>query len=112
MPNTLIYIDGRSAATWQTDNGDSLLKEYILTMTKPDMIAELEKQNVKFILLQKNNSYFPTPNWINKMIFNKEDITKAMSTPETQLEKDLQKNKKWQIVYSDYMSVIWEKIEN
>jgi len=112
VPNTLVYLDGRSAATWLADDGEPLLKKHIEMLTEDNKLPELEKNNVKYVILRKNIPSYPKPNWINRIIFDKKDLERVMSTDPFPLEVDLDKSDNWELIYSDVISKVWRRISH
>ena len=48
-------------------------------------------------------------NFANKIIFTSDDFQKIFSTEQPQLEKMLNKSKKWEVIYEDTSSKVWKK---
>jgi hypothetical protein len=108
LPNALLHLDGRSAATWVADDGESWLQKHIEVITKENKLIELEKNQVKYIILEKKLLAYPRPNWLNKIIFDKKDLNRLFSLDSMQIEKDLAQSKNWQLIYTDEISNVWE----
>jgi len=111
LPNSLVYLDGRSAATWKTVEGESLLEQYFDIMLKPNQLQFLEKNNVKYILLNKNQPDYPLPSWSDKILFSEDELKMVLSIEPYELEKEIVKNIKWKLIYNDQISNIWEFVE-
>lgn len=110
LPNSLVYLDGRSAATWKTIEGESLLAQYFDILLKENQLQYLEKNNVKYILLNKNLPDYGPPSWSDRLLFGQEQLEKVLSIEPFQLEKDIAKNKNWKLIYSDNISNVWKFI--
>lgn len=108
LPQALVYLDGRSAATWLAADGESLLKKYFELLLKENQLAELETNQVNYIILNKSRYEYPPPQWTDRLIFKKEDINKVLAIEPYQLETDLAKSQQWKKIYSDQISNIWE----
>lgn len=108
LPNAMVYLDGRSAATWLAPDGESLLKKYFALLLDENKLADLETNQVKYIILNKSRYEYPPPQWTDKLIFKKQDIDKVLAVEPYQLEKDLDKSQSWKKIYSDQISNVWE----
>jgi hypothetical protein len=105
LPNLLVFFDGRGTATWMYDKNKTMLEKYYEIYHETGDLAELERQNVNYILLKKHNFMpFAKPNALDKFIFTKFDFY----TDKSPLEVKLDKNPNWQKIYSDNFSNIWE----
>lgn len=108
LPKTLVYFDGRGTATWKTD-GEYMLEHYYKIKFEPGGLAELNSKNINLIFLQQSNFFaYTKPDWTDRLMFGKK-LDSFFLPEKCQLEKDLENNSEWQLVYSDYMAKIWEK---
>jgi len=107
LPEALAYMDGRSAATWTTAEGNSLLAKYFDLVLKENQLSWLEQNQTQYILLNKNMSDYPSPRWSDKLLFNGEDLDRLMKPEPYQLEKDIRQSANWELVYTDVISNLW-----
>lgn len=109
MPDSVVYLDGRGTATWKYDDHETMLARYQKIRFEAGGLAELENSPAEYVILQINTLGYPPPNFINKIIFTPNDFQKIFSTEQSQLEKMLDKSKKWKVIYEDTSSKVWEK---
>ncbi|MFH1291766.1 MAG: hypothetical protein ABIH87_01030 [bacterium] len=109
LPNALVYMDGRGTVTWTDKDGQLLLKKYFAILSQADQLAELEQNQVQYIILDKNYPDYPAPKWSDKILFSQSDLEKAMAVEQRQLEKDLFNNPNWELIYTDQLANIWHK---
>ncbi len=103
-PNTLMYADGRSAATWKTQSGHLLLEDYFEKINSSQTVW-LESEGVSWILLANQAS--PKPNKANKWLF--EGKLDQLEPQPTGLVMFLDNSKQWQKVFADQQATIWQK---
>lgn len=110
LPQALIFADGRGTATWMWNKEISLLEHYLKLVNEPDGLTEINNSSANYILL-KQTAYQPQPDPspIDKIVFSKK-LEKIYNPKERQLEQDLKLDNKWQLIYSDNMANLWEKI--
>ncbi len=109
MPDALVYLDGRGTATWRYNDKETMLARYQKIRFEAGGLAELENSPAEYVLLQINTLGYPQPNFANKIIFTSDDFQKIFSTEQPQLEKMLNKSKKWEVIYEDTSSKVWKK---
>ncbi|MFH2018887.1 MAG: hypothetical protein ABII98_02760 [bacterium] len=109
MPNSLVFFDGRGAATWMYDEQQTTLEKYREIKFEAGGLKELNSSPAQYVLLEKYNYFNPRPDFINKIMFNEEDFKKITSDDSPQLEKMLDKSRDWKLIYEDRLSKIWER---
>ena len=107
LPNQLVYLDGRSAATWKDTNGESMLKKQLDLYSGADGLKTIEKEGAEYVLLRKSWSIYSEPNLINKILFAGKGLGKLVEGTPTQLVQDLEKSKIWKQIYEDGTSILW-----
>lgn len=112
LPNALVYLDGRGTATWRYNDKETMLEHYHKIKFEAGGLAELEQSLTEYIILQTNTSGYARPNLINKIIFAPDDLRKIFSNKPSALEKALNENKKWKVIYEDKDSKVWKKLLN
>lgn len=112
LPNAPIYLDGRGTATWMYSSSTSMLAHYHAIIKNPGGLAEIEKDNVRYVLMEKSNYFFVgPPDGINQLLFGSKLDAIFDATPH-QLEIDLRASPKWELIYSDTNANIWERINH
>jgi len=110
MPGVPIYFDGRGTATWMYNTSTSMLAHYHAIFRDPDGLAEIENNDVKYIFLEKH-TYFSIgpPDRVNKFLFGSR-LNRVYNTEPRELEKDLENNQNWQLIYSNTSTNIWQNV--
>lgn len=109
LPRDLVFLDGRSAATWQTPGGQSYLQYYQELNYLPGGLLKIEQAPVRYIILSKFVNA-PPPDLINRLLFSKNQISQALSTDSRTLVKDLKNSPNWRLIYEDNLARVWERI--
>jgi hypothetical protein len=108
--NIRVYLDGRGTATWRDKDGTLLLARYRAIKYEAGGLKQITESSANYILLAKNRTGYPQPNWINRIIFTPADFQKLFSSEKPQLEKMLQKSDQWSLVYEDGLALIWKRL--
>ena len=108
IPNTLVFTDGRSAATWKDPDGKLVLQKQMDLVTQPNGLKYMEENNVSFVILRKNYSGYNKPDWINRSLLGEEKLKILTTDYKYQLIKDLEKSNSWKKIYEDKISELWQ----
>lgn len=108
--NIQVYLDGRGTATWRDASGSLLLADYRAIKYEAGGLSKINMGPADYILLAKNRTGYPKPDWINRIIFTPADFQKLFARETPQLEKMLEKNNQWSLVYEDNLAKIWKKV--
>ena len=111
LPKAFVYLDGRGTATWinPKDPKETMLETYMKLRYDPDGLRMIENENARYIILR--NSVVPVfarPDWVNRFIFG-EELKPLFETVVTELDKNLNNNSNWRLIYNDRIANIWEK---
>lgn len=109
MPETKVFLDGRGTATWRLNNQETLLGAYRRIKFEAGGLEELEKNQVEYIVLNRNFSGYALPNKFNDWLFN-EDLKKIFSLPVPHLVAKLNRSHSWQLIYQDNVTLIWKNL--
>jgi len=109
LPNHLVFLDGRSAATWKAPDGEPALKKYFDITGENNQLIFLEQNQVQYVMLPSYNiDYQSKPDSIKRLIFTQKDFEILFSNQPLQIELDLVSNPNWQLIYHDQLANIWE----
>lgn len=110
VPHALVFLDGRGTATWLWSDGSTVLEKYQKIKFEKNGLAELEQTPVQYILLKSEKvSGYAKPDLVNRLLFPKNKLEKIVFSEQSELESDLRASDKWKLIYSDYLSNVWQK---
>lgn len=109
LPQALLFFDGRGTATWMWNENTTMLEEYRNIKFIDGGLQKITAGPAEYIILQKYNQFnSPPPDFFNKLLFNKDQLSKL--NEEGQLYTDLRQSAEWELVFEDYISLVWKKI--
>lgn len=109
IPESLVYLDGRGTATWRLDDQETLLGAYRRLKFETNGLEELEKNQIKYIILSRNFSGYSPADKFNQFLFGNK-INSVLETKDPQLVTDLTGSKNWELIYKDNIALIWKNL--
>jgi len=109
MPEAKVFLDGRGTATWRLNNTETLLGAYRRIKFEVGGLEELEKNQVEYIIINRNFSGYGQANKFNDLLFH-QDLEEIFSLPEPHLVAKLNRSKNWQMIYQDGVALIWKNL--
>lgn len=111
LPEALVFLDGRGTATWLAPNGKTMLEYYRAVKFDEGGLQTLENSPADYVLIEKIYSDYAPPDFVNRLIFSKAQFKKILDDSPSRLELDLRKSKKWKLLFSDGIALLWERIK-
>lgn len=109
MRESLVYLDGRGTATWRLNNQETLLGAYRRLKFENNGLEELEKNQVKYVILERNFSGYSQSDKFNKFLFG-DKINQVLEVKDPQLVTDLEQSENWELIYKDNIALIWKNL--
>ncbi len=113
LPQGLLFLDGRGAATWKIHNSQKTsLEIYYELVYEENGLTEIEKQGVQYVILEDMTNYKPHIDKVNYWLFGEKALKKITEVTPKKLTENLQKSKNWQLIYNDGKANIWKFISS
>ena len=110
VPNALVFLDGRGTATWMWSDKITTLEKYRMLKFEKDGLKELEKMPAQYILLKSEKvSSYTRPDFVNRLLFPENELSKILFAEQSQLEIDLRASDNWTLIHEDFLSNLWKK---
>lgn len=109
IPEAKVFLDGRGTATWRLNKQETLLGAYRRIKFESGGLYELEKENVDYIILNKNFSGYYSPNKFNNILFG-EKLVEIFSPEKPHLIAMLDRSQNWELIYQDENALIWKNL--
>lgn len=111
LPQALIFLDGRGAATWKIHSlNKTSLEIYYELVYEENGLLELEKQKINYVILEDLSNFRPYVDSVNRWIFGEKALKKVTEVTPKKLELTLNESKNWQLIYNDGKANIWKFI--
>ncbi|HAT04009.1 MAG TPA: hypothetical protein DCS29_04540 [Candidatus Magasanikbacteria bacterium] len=109
MPEILVFLDGRGTATWKINTQETLFGAYRRIKFESGGLEELERNGVRYVILDHNFSGYALPNTFDNWMFG-ENLDKIFALPQPHLVSRLERSENWQLIYQDRVALIWKNI--